>query len=198
MKEFILQECTPEQRAEQLERLAASKEVLRYSRNLTEAEIDTESKHMAKLYKDLCGVEAEKSAANKEFGEQIKSIRAQIEVSANTLQNGQKEVSETCYKFIDIDAREVGFYDKYGQLVRRRAAQDTDLQLDMFGNTNVEEQKQAVAALPGEAPIQQGDPNAEVEEAEVVEESNDPSAETEQQGGSDVDDEEDETHNIFN
>ena len=173
MKEFILQECTPEQRAEQLERLAASKEVLRYSRNLTEAEIDTESKHMAKLYKDLCGVEAEKSAANKEFGEQIKSIRAQIEVSANTLQNGQKEVSETCYKFIDIDAREVGFYDKYGQLVRRREAQDADLQLDMFGNNNVSEQKQAIAALPGEAPIQQGDPNAEVEEAEVVEETND-------------------------
>lgn len=168
MKSFIFQDCTLEQRAQQLEQLAASKEVLRYDRQLTEAEIDTESKHIAKLYKDLCEVEAEKAAANKRFGEEIKSIRAQIEVSADTLQNGQKEVSETCYKFIDIDAREVGFYNRFGELVRVRPAQDNDLQLDMFGNNDVAAQHEVVGALPGESQ-QPEDKNAGIEEAQVVE-----------------------------
>lgn len=164
MEKFILQNCSPEERKQKLEEFSQGKEKLTYMRSLTEAEIEYESRKLASLCRERNDLEQEKADINKEYGDKIKDVKAKIDGHTKTLIDGEKEESATCYKFINIDTREVGFYNKDGELVRVRPALDQDLQLDMFHRAPSSE---PIAELPA------GDPNPDIEEAEIVSEDED-------------------------
>lgn len=152
MQKFILQEHTQEERAAIL--AAAKKtESITYTRNLTEAEIDAESKRLASEVKILAAQEEEKKEVMRNYKERIDATRERMDKISKTLLEGTKEVTERCLKVINVEGREVGFYNVNGELVKVRALIDDDIQLDMF-----EEEKQPAGALP-----------ASVEEAEAEE-----------------------------
>lgn len=134
MRNFLFEECSHEERMEKLNSIAAGKERITYLRNLTEAEIDAESKELASLCRRRNELEEEKKNVAKDYQTQIDSVKQNIDRSATLLEDGRKECVEDCFKVLDIDAREVGFYNSRGELVRMRKALDSDLQLDMFYN----------------------------------------------------------------
>ena len=146
MRNFLFEECSHEERIEKLNSIAAGKERITYLRNLTEAEIDAESKELASLCRRRNELEEEKKNVAKDYQTQIDSVKQNIDRSATLLEDGRKECVEDCFKVLDIDAREVGFYNNRGELVRMRKALDSDLQLDMFYQQRNEETKKALEA----------------------------------------------------
>ena len=165
MRNFLFEECTQEGRMEKLNSIAAGKERITYLRNLTEAEIDAESKELASLCRRRNELEEEKKNVAKDYQTQIDSVKQNIDRSATLLEDGRKECVEDCFKVLDIDAREVGFYNSRGELVRMRKALDSDLQLDMFYQQRNEETKKALEAANRLSAG--GDPD-DYEEAQVV------------------------------
>ena len=165
MRNFLFEECTQEERMEKLNSIAAGKERITYLRNLTEAEIDAESKELASLCRRRNELEEEKKNVAKDYQTQIDSVKQNIDRSATLLEDGRKECVEDCFKVLDIDAREVGFYNNRGELVRMRKASDSDLQLDMFYQQRNEETKKALEAANRLS--SGGDPD-DYEEAQIV------------------------------
>ena len=150
---------------EKLNSIAAGKERITYLRNLTEAEIDAESKELASLCRRRNELEEEKKNVAKDYQTQIDSVKKNIDRSATLLEDGRKECVEDCFKVLDIDAREVGFYNNRGELVRMRKALDSDLQLDMFYQQRNEETKKALEAANR---LSAGGDPGDYEEAQIV------------------------------
>lgn len=150
---------------EKLNSIAAGKERITYLRNLTEAEIDAESKELASLCRRRNELEEEKKNVAKDYQTQIDSVKQNIDRSATLLEDGRKECVEDCFKVLDIDAREVGFYNNRGELVRMRKALDSDLQLDMFYQQRNEETRKALEAANR---LSAGEHHDYYEEAQIV------------------------------
>ena len=165
MRNFLFEECTREERMEKLNSIAAGKERITYLRNLTEAEIDAESKELASLCRRRNELEEEKKNVAKDYQTQIDSVKQNIDRSATLLEDGRKECVEDCFKVLDIDAREVGFYNNRGELVRMRKALDSDLQLDMFYQQRNEETKKAIEEANR---LSAGGDHEDYEEAQIV------------------------------
>ena len=165
MRNFLFEECSHEERMEKLNSIAAGKERITYLRNLTEAEIDAESKELASLCRRRNELEEEKKSVAKDYQTQIDSVKQNIDRSATLLEDGRKECVEDCFKVLDIDAREVGFYNNRGELVRMRKALDSDLQLDMFYQQRNEETKKALEAANR---LSAGGDHEDYEEAQIV------------------------------
>ena len=146
MRNFLFEECSNEERIENLNSIAAGKERITYLRNLTESEIDAESKELASLCRRRNELEEEKKNVAKDYQTQIDSVKQNIDRSATLLEDGRKECVEDCFKVLDIDAREVGYYNNRGELVRMRKALDSDLQLDMFYQQRNEDTRKALEA----------------------------------------------------
>lgn len=161
MKHFLFEECGREERIEMMSKVAMGKERITYMRNLTEAEIDAESKELASLCRRRNSLEEDKKAINKEYQAQIDVVKQGIDKSAALLEDGRKECVEECFKVLDIDAREVGYYNMNGELVRERKALDDDFQLDMFN--------QPEQALEAANRLSLGTNADNLEDAEVVE-----------------------------
>lgn len=165
MRNFLFEECSHEERIEKLNSIAAGKERITYLRNLTEAEIDAESKELASLCRRRNELEEEKKNVAKDYQTQIDSVKQNIDRSATLLEDGRKECVEDCFKVLDIDAREVGFYNNRGELVRMRKALDSDLQLDMFYQQRNEETRKALEAANR---LSAGGDHDDYEEAQIV------------------------------
>ena len=165
MRNFLFEECSHEERMEKLNSIAAGKERITYLRNLTEAEIDAESKELASLCRRRNELEEEKKNVAKDYQTQIDSVKQNIDRSATLLEDGRKECVEDCFKVLDIDAREVGFYNSRGELVRMRKALDSDLQLDMFYQQRNEETRKALEAANR---LSAGGHPDDYEEAQIV------------------------------
>lgn len=162
MQEFLLQNVSPEERKAVLEKVAASTESITYNRHMTSAEIDAESKKLAAAVTVRTEVEQEKAAEMKAYNDRIKHLKETADEYAETLTRGTKEVTEKCYKLINFDTREVGYYNEHGELVRVRPATDADMQLDMFsGAGNAEARQQAEALTTGEGKALEAGDNIE-------------------------------------
>lgn len=171
MEQFIFSELTKSERQVKLRKISRGKERVTYMRNLTEAEIDTESKKLAQLCQRRNELEEEKKNVAKDYQTQIDSVKKDIDKSASVLNEGRKEQVEDCYKVINIETREVGFYNEQGELVKKRVAYDADLQLDMFEQQHEEEQKrneETRKALEAANRLSAGGDPDDYEEAQIV------------------------------
>lgn len=135
MQKFILQEHTQEQR-DAILAASKKKERITYTRNLTEAEIDNESKKLAAEVKTLARQEEEKKEVMREYKDSIDRTRERMEAISKTLLDGTKEVTEECLKVLNIEGREVGFYNRSGELVKVRPMIDDDVQMDLFDDNS--------------------------------------------------------------
>lgn len=172
MQKFILQDHTQEQR-DAILAASKKKERITYTRNLTEAEIDNESRKLASEVKILASQEEEKKEVMRSYKERIDDTRARMEAISKTLLDGTKEVTEECLKVLNVEGKEVGFYNRSGELVKVRPMIDDDLQMDLFDNSS--------SAPAAELPSHIEDAEAEeVHELPAHEEDDDITAEDEQ------------------
>lgn len=167
MEQLIFQDKTPHERVQILEKIAAKAEKITYKRNLTEAEIEAESRKLAAAVTRYAEIEEEKKDVMKDYNKRIEEQKTKANQISDILLSGTKEETALCYKIVNLDTKEVGYYNQHGELVKVRPAMDQDMQMDMFGAKGAAEQE--ASALPGKTPAAlPGDPHADIEEAEVV------------------------------
>lgn len=75
--------------------------------------------------------EAKKTAVQM-YNEEIKGYKNTIKDVADKLKSKSTYVKEPCYKLIDQQTRQVGYYNKEGMLVYQRAARHDELQPNIF------------------------------------------------------------------
>lgn len=66
------------------------------------------------------------------YNEKIKGYKITIKDAADKLKSKSTYVKEPCYKLVDQQTRQVGYYNKEGMLVYQRAARHDELQPRLF------------------------------------------------------------------
>jgi len=107
-------------------------EDLGYTKQLPNEEIEALKDRLVENNIQLRDVRADKKAANKEFNDQIKQLEESNDEVTGKLKAKSEFVTEACYKFIDNDEREVGYYNSEGLLVYSRPVRPEELQKTMF------------------------------------------------------------------
>lgn len=144
MEKMLFQEYAPELRVQMLKETCRGTETLTYTRQLTEAEIEAEAKRLADLNADFFNTEEEKKQANKEFSDQLNSIREKMRNVSDTISKRSKEITAKCFKYVSPETGEVCFYDELGNLVRSRKAMREELSHDLFEQEREENAKHLI------------------------------------------------------
>lgn len=107
-------------------------EDLGYVKPLKTEEIEELKDRLVENNIQLRDVRADKKAANKEFNDTIKQLEASNDEVTGKLKERSEYVTEPCYKFIDEETREVGYYNEEGVLVYSRPARPEECQRNIF------------------------------------------------------------------
>lgn len=77
-------------------------------------------------------IETEKRDIVAEFKARLKPLGEEKQRLLSGLKNKSELVKEQCYKFVDLELREVGFYNQDGDLIEARPAYADELQTNIF------------------------------------------------------------------
>lgn len=86
-------------------------EDLGYTKQLPNEEIEALKDRLVENNIQLRDVRADKKAANKEFNDQIKQLEESNDEVTGKLKAKSEFVTEACFKFVDTETREVGYYN---------------------------------------------------------------------------------------
>lgn len=121
-----------EPRRKFLEDNADAVEKKEYMRHFTPEELLKKKEGLSETCISINDIEEELKAIKQEYAERLKPL---IEAKKRVLGELKKKaelVNEDCYKFIDPDTREVGYYNQNGDLIESRPAYSEELQTTMF------------------------------------------------------------------
>lgn len=107
-------------------------EDLGYTKQLPNEEIEALKDRLVENNIQLRDVRADKKAANKEFNDQIKQLEESNDEVTGKLKVKSEFVTEACFKFVDTETREVGYYNREGLLVYCRPGRPEEMQKSMF------------------------------------------------------------------
>lgn len=107
-------------------------EDLGYTKQLPNEEIEALKDRLVENSIQLRDVRADKKAANKEFNDQIKQLEESNDEVTGKLKAKSEFVTEACFKFVDTETREVGYYNREGLLVYCRPGRPEEMQKSMF------------------------------------------------------------------
>jgi hypothetical protein len=107
-------------------------EDLGYTKQLPNEEIEALKDRLVENNIQLRDVRADKKAANKEFNDQIKQLEESNDEVTGKLKAKSEFVTEACFKFVDTETREVGYYNREGCLVYCRPGRPEEMQKSMF------------------------------------------------------------------
>ena len=107
-------------------------EDLGYTKQLPNEEIEALKDRLVENNIQLRDVRADKKAANKEFNDQIKQLEESNDEVTGKLKDKSEFVTEACFKFVDTETREVGYYNREGLLVYCRPGRPEEMQKSMF------------------------------------------------------------------
>lgn len=107
-------------------------EDLGYTKQLPNEEIEALKDRLVENNIQLRDVRADKKAANKEFNDQIKQLEESNDEVTGKLKAKSEFVTEACFKFVDTETRQVGYYNREGLLVYCRPGRPEEMQKSMF------------------------------------------------------------------
>lgn len=81
---------------------------------------------------EINDVEEEKKEIMKDFKARLDPLTDERKRLLTGLKNKAEHVTENCYKFVDMEAREVGYYNQDGDLIESRPAYPDELQSNIF------------------------------------------------------------------
>lgn len=132
MDKVLGQEYQGQDRVSFLRDNCDSVEDLGYTKSLPSDEIEALKDRLVENNIQLRDVRADKKAANKEFNDQIKQLEESNDEVTGKLKAKSVFVTEPCFKFVDEETREVGYYNNEGVLVYSRPARPDELQKNIF------------------------------------------------------------------
>lgn len=103
-------------------------EEIGYTRRFTSEELLKKKDSLSELAIEINDIEEEKKEAMSVFKERLKPLNETKVKLLSELKNKSEYVNAPCYKIIDNEEREVGFYNKLGELVYSRPIQPQEMQ----------------------------------------------------------------------
>lgn len=116
------------QREEFLDANCDAIEEIGYTRRFTSEELLKKKDSLSELAIEINDIEEEKKEAMSVFKERLKPLNETKAKLLSELKNKSEYVNAPCYKIIDEGEREVGFYNKLGELVYSRPIQPQEMQ----------------------------------------------------------------------
>lgn len=103
-----------------------------YMRHFTPEELLKKKEGLSETCISINDIEEELKDIKKEYAEKLKPLIERKKRVLGELKKKAELVEEDCYKFIDTDTREVGYYNQNGDLIESRPAYSEELQTTMF------------------------------------------------------------------
>lgn len=103
-----------------------------YMRHFTPEELLKKKEGLSETCIYINDIEEELKEIKKEYAEKLKPLVRRKKRVLGELKKKAELVEEDCYKFIDVKAREVGYYNQNGDLIESRPAYSEELQTTLF------------------------------------------------------------------
>ncbi len=99
-----------------------------YSKRFTPEQLAKKKEELSAVAIDIRDIEIEKKEAATEFKARLEPLDTQRKQLVSELKSKAATVVENCYKFVDQDEREVGYYNQDGDLIESRPAFPEEIQ----------------------------------------------------------------------
>ena len=103
-----------------------------YMKPYTSEELQGHKENLANVSIEIAEIEAEKKAQDAYYKGQLKPLMEQRTRMVSNIKSKSEYVKEICYKFVDQEAKETGFYNEDGDLIESRPTTADELQPTIF------------------------------------------------------------------
>lgn len=103
-----------------------------YMKPFTPEQLQGHKEQLANVSISISEIEAEKKEAAEVFKGQLKPLVESRTQMVSNIKAKAEYVKEICYKFVDQDEKEVGYYNADGDLIESRPATADELQPNIF------------------------------------------------------------------
>lgn len=103
-----------------------------YMKPYTSEELQGHKENLANLSIEIDEIEEEKKEASKAFKAQLDPLFESRKQMVSNIRSKAEYVKEVCFKFIDQNEKETGFYNADGDLIECRPATADELQPTIF------------------------------------------------------------------
>lgn len=132
MEKFLGQEVPEANRFAFLKDNADAIENVGYTRRYSPEELNEKKEELAKYAIEVSDIEEEKKLSAESFKERLKFPAAEKKRLIEQVKKSSEFVNEDCAKFIDHESKQVGFYNRLGELVYSRAIAAQEMQKTTF------------------------------------------------------------------
>lgn len=104
-----------------------------YMKPYTPEELQQRKEELANASIEIAEIEQEAKEAAAHYKGKLKPLKETRARMVGDIKSKSEYVKELCYKFVDQEARETGYYNKEGDLIESRPATADELQTTLFG-----------------------------------------------------------------
>lgn len=134
MEKQLFKELSADERREQLDANADAVEHLGYSKPIKSEEVDGLKEQLSSTQIKLDELTDRMRDKVQAFKDEIKALKSYRRSISDRLKSRAEYVEEDCYKMVDVERREVGYYNLDGYLVYKRPARRDELQKSIFAD----------------------------------------------------------------
>ncbi len=132
MEEILFKEIPEDRREEMLDANCDEKIETSYLRHFTQEELDQARKDFADRGIHISQLEDELKEMKLSYEEKLKPLRKQQKETLECIKARGEHTRGFLYKMVDVESREVGFFDSKGYLIERRKALPGEMQRNIF------------------------------------------------------------------
>ena len=136
MDKFLGQEYPETERRQFLEDNCDAVEEIGYTRRFTTDELNQKKENLANVSIDINDIEEAKAEAMADFKASLKPLNEDKKMLLDQVKRKSEFVQGNCFKFIDHDKKEVGYYNSLGELVSSRPIMPQEMQKTIFRSLN--------------------------------------------------------------
>lgn len=104
-----------------------------YMKPYTPEELQQRKEELANASIEIAEIEQVAKEAASHYKGKLKLLKETRARMVGDINSKSEYVKELCYKFVDQEARETGYYNKEGDLIESRPATADELQTTLFG-----------------------------------------------------------------
>jgi hypothetical protein len=103
-----------------------------YMKRFSQAQLSLMKDELSTTAIKINDIEQEKKVIMDDFKEMLKPLEGEKRRLLTGLKNKSELVDERCFKFVDLEDREVGYYNQDGDLIESRPAYADELQVNIY------------------------------------------------------------------
>lgn len=132
MEQKMFANDSPEKRRQMLYDNCEKIEELEYRREFDNEELAELKDNLSQFLIQLNTLEEELEEIKNDYKEKTKPLKQTIKETMNKVRDGSELIKQQCYKFMDWDQKQVGYYNDDGELVMERPMMKSERQSSIF------------------------------------------------------------------